>query len=99
MTHKDKYKIAGYLEKHGNTLAKNLPKRFKVTDLQTCEYFAVRSRSDPKNPMLVMEDQHIDAFRAEWKRRVIERRDWVEPIVCMLSLVCSIIALVVSFSR
>lgn len=43
--------------------------------------------------MVKMTDENIDNYRAEVKRAIIERRDWVEPFVSVIALIVSIVAL------
>lgn len=63
-----------------------------------CEFFTVTYPHGPE-PVLEMTDKNIDNYRKALSQEIAERREWVEPIVSVLALLCSIAALVISLVK
>lgn len=100
LTTKEKYNIAKYLYKHGDTQVSHLPKKLlKIPQISMCQYFMLKHTSDPRDPILHMESRHIDNFVAARKEKTNEFRNWIQPIVSVIALICSIAALIISLVK
>lgn len=102
MTHRDRMRIAHWLYRKGTATEDELTRRFggkisgRIRD--GCEFFTVTYPHGPE-PVLEMTDKNIDNYRKALSQEIAERREWVEPIVSVLALLCSIAALVISLVK
>lgn len=102
MTYRDRMRIAHWLYRKGAATEDELTRRFggkisgRIRD--GCEFFTVAYPHGPE-PVLEMTDKNIDNYRKALNREIAERREWVEPIVSVLALLCSIAALVISLVK
>lgn len=99
MTYREKMNIARWLYRKGPASEKEVSERFadKLMDrrIDSCEFFTVTWPQGPE-PWLSMTDENRDNYRAARRIEIAERRDWVEPVVSVLALFCSIAAVIIS---
>lgn len=102
MTYRNKMRIARWLYRKGTATEAELNRRFggKISGhiRENCEFFTV-TYPHGLEPVLEMTDKNIDNYRKALGREIAERREWVEPIVSVLALLCSIAALVISLIK
>lgn len=99
MTYREKMNIARWLYRKGPAPEKDVSDHFagKLMDnhIDSCEFFSVTWPNGP-DPWLSMTDANRDNYRAARRTEIAERRDWVEPVVSVLALFCSIAAVIIS---
>ncbi len=99
MTYLEKMNIARWLYRKGSASEKEFSAHFagKLMDnhIESCEFFSVTWPNGPDR-WLSMTDANRDNYRAARRTEIAERRDWVEPVVSVLALFCSIAAVIIS---
>lgn len=101
MTHRDQFRFARWLYRHGSVPTDKVPPKFNFKNGTRSKYFTIicteyddAGYAAADHPLTVkMTDENIDNYRAEVKRVIIERRDWIEPFVSVIALIVSIVAL------
>lgn len=104
MTKEEEWKMAKWLWHHGKTYRKDLPTWMPSNLTGKFEFFCACSSETNENgypligenDLFLMDDDNVDAYLSERRRRIHRFRDWIVPSTSIAAIIISIAALALS---